>query len=87
MKISAWHKGKGDLVEFATLDNYYDKIYMSKIFSESKEPEIPVCNELIKGGSGYDLENTLPESIEHTYPDYSLYPELAKDTAYGMLTR
>ena len=24
---------------------------------------------------------------EHTYPDYSLYPELAKDTAYGMLTR
>lgn len=87
MKISAWHKEKGDSVEFATMNNYYDKIYMSKIFSESKEPEIPVCNELIKGGSGYDLENTLPESIEHTYPDYSLYPELAKDTAYGMLTR
>lgn len=87
MKISAWHKEKGDSVEFATLDNYYDKIYMSKIFSESKEPEIPISNELIKGGSGYDLENTLPEPIEHTYPDYSLYPELAKDTAYGMLTR
>ena len=24
---------------------------------------------------------------EHVYPDYSLYPELTKDTAYGFLTR
>ena len=39
------------------------------------------------GGSGYDLENRLPEEIEHCYPDYSLYPKLTKDTAYGFLTR
>lgn len=25
--------------------------------------------------------------IEHMYPDYSLYPELTKDTAFGFLTR
>ena len=25
--------------------------------------------------------------IEHIYPDYSLYPELTKDTAYGFLSR
>ena len=29
----------------------------------------------------------LPWAEEHTYPDYSLYPDLTKDTAYGYLTR
>ena len=29
----------------------------------------------------------LPYEIEHVYPDYNLYPELTKDTAYGFLTR
>lgn len=29
----------------------------------------------------------LPWQEEHTYPDYSMYPELTKDTAYGYLTR
>lgn len=31
-------------------------------------------------------EPLLPE-IEHFYPDYSLYPDLCKDTTYGFLTR
>jgi hypothetical protein len=29
----------------------------------------------------------LPDEIEHSYCDYSLYPILTKDTAYGFLTR
>lgn len=29
----------------------------------------------------------LPECIEHIYPDYSIYPEATKNTAYGFLTR
>lgn len=29
----------------------------------------------------------LPPEIEHIYPDYSLYPNLTKNTAYGFLTR
>lgn len=29
----------------------------------------------------------LPGEIEQCYPDYSLYPQLTKDTAYGFLTR
>ena len=29
----------------------------------------------------------LPYDMEHIYPDYGLYPELTKDTAYGFLTR
>lgn len=45
------------------------------------------ADEIIKGGTGYDLKNKLPDDIEHIYPDYSLYPDLTKDTAYGFLTR
>ena len=29
----------------------------------------------------------LPPEVEHMYPDYSLYPSLTKNTAYGFLTR
>lgn len=41
------------------------------------------------GKEVYHPENdhNLPGEIEHIYPDYSLYPELTKDTAYGFLTR
>ena len=45
------------------------------------------ADEVVKGGSGYGLDNRLPDEVEHTYPDYSLYPELTKDTAFGFLTR
>lgn len=78
-----------------------DKVYMSKVFSFTPDYQYFVnAKEIVKGGSGYcikledgkevyhkenDLE--LPYDIEHIYPDYSLYPELTKDTAYGFLTR
>lgn len=44
---------------------------------------------MIDGKEVYDKskDNDLPEEIEHIYPDYSLYPELTRDTAYGFLTR
>ena len=44
---------------------------------------------MVDGKEVYDKSKDpplLPE-IEHIYPDYSLYPELTKDTAYGFLTR
>ena len=87
MKISAWHKVAGDDVEFAIAGKQYNKVYMSKIFTESREPDGIVGDAIVRGGSGYDLENRLPDEVEHMYPDYSLYPELTKDTAFGMLTR
>lgn len=47
------------------------------------------CIELKDGKEIYHSENdkNLPPEIEHIYPDYSLYPELTKDTAFGFLTR
>lgn len=67
-----------------------DRVYMSKVFDDTYTPDMdePLnAKEIIKSGTGYGLENRLPEEIEHMFPDYSLYPELTKDTAYGFLTR
>lgn len=87
MKISSYYKKLGTEVSFAQQGTYYDELFISKIFTESKEPVLPAHGILHRGGSGYDLENRLPEEIEHCYPDYGLYPELTRDTAYGFLTR
>lgn len=90
MKISAWHKAHGDEVEWYWGFSEYDRVYMSKVFDETYTPDIPEplnAKEIVKGGTGYGLDNKLPDEIEHIYPDYLLYPELTKDTAYGFLTR
>lgn len=90
MKISAWHKSQGDTVEWCLPLDRYDVVYQSKVFDETYSPDIewtPMADKIIKGGTGYGLDNKLPDEIEHIYPDYSLYPELTKDTAYGFLTR
>ena len=90
MKISAWHKAQGDEVEWWFGFHQYDRVYMSKVFDSTYTPDVyaPVnTKEIIKGGTGYGLDNKLPDEIEHMYPDYSLYPELTKDTAYGFLSR
>lgn len=90
MKISAWHKAQGDNVDWWFGFDHYDRIYMSKVFDETYTQDIPFCinaDEIVKGGTGYSMDNKLPDEIEHIYPDYSIYPTLTKDTAYGFLTR
>lgn len=32
MKLSAWHKVRGDQVEWYTGIDYYDRVYLSKVF-------------------------------------------------------
>lgn len=86
MKLSAWHKANGDHVEMAFPLAHYDRIYASKIFTFSDDITfIPQTNDFRKGGTGYGLDNKLPDDIEHMMPDYSLYG--IKDTAYGFLSR
>lgn len=103
MKISAWHKQQSDSVEWyrGILSDHMNRVYMSKVFSFTPDYEWAIdADEIIKGGSGYAIEledgreiyhkerdNDLPAEVEHMYPDYSLYPNLTKDTAYGFLTR
>lgn len=88
MKISAYHKAQGDSVEWWIGLKHYDRVYQSKVFDDTYTPDNEFCiqaDEVIKGGTGYDLENKLPNEIEHTFPDYSLYG--ITNTAYGFLTR
>lgn len=121
MKISAWHKKRGDEVEWWFGFSHYDIVYMSKVFDETYSEDIPEpfnAEKIIKGGTGYvirkednslnvyhdyrwsrteSLKNIgddvvsyteyLPYEVEHIYPDYSIYPELTKNTAFGFLTR
>ena len=44
------------------------------------------AGEVIKGGTGYGPGPDLPEAVEHSRPDYGLYPQFP-DIAYGFLTR
>ncbi len=103
MKLSAWHKAQGDSVEWyqPLFSGHCDRVYMSKVFSFTPDYEFYVdADEVVKGGTGYAIQlmngketydksrdKPLPDEVEHIYPDYSLYPEITKDTAYGFLTR
>lgn len=89
MKISAWHKQQGDDVEFAfsLATDYYDKIYMSKIFKYTEDDKTPYMCEVVRGGTGYSIDSKLPQHIDDMEPDYSLYPYIDDNTAYGFITR
>ena len=103
MKLSAYHKQIGDAVDwyYPLISGHCDKVYMSKVFSFTPDYQYFIdADEVIRGGSGYcityedgrevyrkDKDKNLPDEIEHIYPDYSIYHELTKDTAFGFLTR
>jgi hypothetical protein len=85
MKLSARHKQKGDTTEWYDPEKTYDRVYLSKVFTDTPDYVGEVrADEIIRGGTGYDLQNRLPDDIEHSYPDYSLY---GAQKAYGFLTR
>lgn len=88
MKLSAFHKAQGDEVEWYSPEKHYDLVYQSKVFDDTYSKDIdfiPQADKIIKGGTGYGLNNTLPYEVEHIMPDYELYG--ITDTAYGFLTR
>ena len=103
MKLSAWHKAQGDEVEWCVPILHYDKVYVSKVFGDeyTKYEDYAInADEVIFGGTGFaitvengkevyhkDRDKDLPCEVEHSYPDYSIYPELTKDKAFGFLSR
>lgn len=91
MKLSAYHKARGDDVSPWFGLNKYDKVYISKVFTASPDMDTAImADEIVRGGTGYFYPSggpELPEEIEHIYPDYDLYPELTKEKAFGFLTR
>ena len=89
MKLSAYHKGRGDQVEWWNGLKHYDIVYKSRIFTDTYSEDVDYCinaDKVVKGGTGYDLKNKLPYEVEHQYPDYNLYSG-GGGRAYGFLTR
>lgn len=103
MKISAYHKSKGDDVEWMDYFTHYDIVYVSKVFGDeysAMDDNFINADKIIYGGTGFaitiedgkevyhkDLDKALPDEIEHIYPDYGLYPDLTKGKAFGFLSR
>lgn len=64
MKISAYHKAKGDDVEWCTPLMKYDIVYQRKVFDDTYSQDIdytPRADKIIKGGTGYGIDIVLPQ--------------------------
>ena len=86
MKLSTYHKHLGDTVEWANSLEKFDKIYMAKVFTFTKDDTFAYqCEDIVRGGTGYDLTSKLSAEVEKMFPDYSLYD--CENVAYGYLTR
>ena len=95
MKLSAWHKSRGDTVDLLTPDdvlggdslfNPHDKLIGACVFTKNMGiVEALRAQGVDVAGCGTDDKRVLPDEIEHIYPDYSLYG--ITDTAYGFLSR
>lgn len=99
MKLSAWHKKRGDDVEWykPLFTSMVDVAYVAKVFSFTADYAYPInAKRIIKGGTGYCITTedgrevyhylpVLPDEIEHEYPDYELYG--IRDKAFGYLSR
>ena len=87
MKLSAWHKARGDTVRwyepFDGLIEKYDKVYMSKVFSFTPDYEYPIyADEISAGGTGYaiylkDGKEYYDKSKNNNLPDEieHIYPD------------
>ena len=70
MKLSAWHKAKGDTVEWCLPFDSYNIIYQAKVFDETYSADIdcyPSAERIIKGGTGY---------VRRVYEDKTSWLEL-----------
>ena len=87
-KIARYWRNRGEQISWASPMEHYDIVYMSKVFNFSPDDTyIYDADKIIKGGTGYDPLSQLPDEIDRLQPDYSIYPNIPKDTAYGFLTR
>ena len=73
MKLSAYHKMRGNEVYLNFPLQWPDITYASCVFTwnREREPTVPVGG--ILGGSGFGHKAELPPEVEHTKPDYDLY--------------
>ena len=100
MKLSAWHKAQGDIVNWydPLLSGHMDIVYKAKVFSFTPDYAYGIdADQIVQGGSGFHItmphgtelwegeDEKLPDEVEHIYPDYSLYR--ITDRSFGFLSR
>ncbi len=86
MRLSAWHKRRGDDVEWWNGFTRYDRVYLSKVFTFTPDFDTVIeAGEIVTGGTGYRDYRELPPEVEAMPPDYSIYPRYP--WAVGFLTR
>lgn len=69
MKLSAWHKKRGDEVHInlPLIEDRCDVRYASYVFTNSVKDHHP---DTIVGGTGIDMHAKLPDEVERAMPDY-----------------
>ena len=74
MQVSNYYKSRGDEVYLykPLFHDYYDKIYAFSLFNFTDKSY--VTNDMIVGGTGFDVTSKLPKEIEDSDLDYSIFP-------------
>lgn len=82
MRISAYHKAKGDEVEWWWSDfEHYDIVYMSKVFSDTYSPDVPEpmnADRVIKGGTGYAISTVNGKEVYDQTKNQKLPSEIER---------
>ena len=75
MQVSYYHKQQMDKVQLYNPKKHddYDKIYAFSLFDFT--PKDKVTDDMITGGTGFDIKSRLPPEIEECDLDYSIFPK------------
>lgn len=85
MQVSQYHKEEGDKVELYNhfIHDSYDKIYAFSLFDFTDKGYC--THDMIKGGTGFNIQSKLPKEIEDSDLDYSIFPDC--QTSYIWFSR
>lgn len=77
MQVSQYHKELGDDVVIYDRKKHrhgmYDKVYAFSLFDYTDKSY--VTNDMVVGGTGFDIHSKLPKEIEESDLDYSIFPK------------
>ena len=75
MQVSQYYKQNGDEVSMykPLFHDVYDKIYAFSLFDFTDKSY--VTDDMIVGGTGFDISSRLPKEIEDSDLDYSIFPD------------